>query len=73
LRPYGPIDGESFKAYIEQFLVPTLSPATLFIMDNLGSHKGHAVRRPFALSARGFSSCRPAVLTSILSSRCSPS
>ena len=56
MRPYGPIDGESFKAYIEQFLVPTLSPATLFIMDNLGSHKGHAVRRPFALSARGFSS-----------------
>ena len=48
MRPYGPIDGESFKAYIEQFLVPTLSPATLFIMDNLGSHKGYAVRRPTA-------------------------
>ena len=29
LRPYGPIDGESFKACIEQFLVPTLSPVTL--------------------------------------------
>jgi len=41
----GPINGESFKAYIEQFLVPTLSPATLFIMDNLGSHKGQAVRQ----------------------------
>jgi hypothetical protein len=25
----GPISGERFKAYIEQFLVPTLSPATL--------------------------------------------
>jgi proline racemase len=33
------------KAYIEQFLVPTLSSATLVIMDNLGSHLGHAVRR----------------------------
>ena len=69
----GPINGESLKAYIDQFLVPTLKPGDIVIMDNLGSHKGHAVRRPFALSARGFSSCRPAVLTSILSSRCSPS
>jgi transposase len=41
----GPINGESFKAYIEQFLVPTLKPGDIVIMDNLGSHKGHAVRR----------------------------
>ena len=40
----GPINGESFKAYIEQFLVPTLKPGDIVIMDNLGSHKGHAVR-----------------------------
>jgi transposase len=41
----GPISGESFKAYIEQFLLPTLKPGDIVIMDNLGSHKGHAVRR----------------------------
>jgi transposase len=41
----GPINGESFKAYIEQFLVPTLKPGDIVIMDNLGSHKGHAVSR----------------------------
>ena len=27
-------------AYIEQFLVPTLSPGDIVVMDNLGSHKG---------------------------------
>ena len=41
----GPINGASFRAYVEQFLVPTLSRGDVVIMDNLGSHKGQAVRR----------------------------
>jgi len=41
----GPINGRSFLAYVEQILVPTLSPGDIVIMDNLGSHKGVAVRR----------------------------
>jgi transposase len=41
----GPIDGESFRAYVEQVLVPTLQPSDIVIFDNLGSHKGKAVRR----------------------------
>jgi transposase len=41
----GPINGQSFLAYVEQFLVPTLKPGDIVIMDNLGSHKGQAVRR----------------------------
>ena len=41
----GPINGTSFRAYVEQFLVPTLSPGDIVIMDNLGSHKGQAVRQ----------------------------
>ena len=41
----GPINGASFRAYVEQFLVPTLSPGDIVIMDNLGSHKGSTVRR----------------------------
>ena len=47
----GPINGKSFLAYVEQVLVPTLSPGDIVIMDNLGSHKGKAVRR--ALRAAG--------------------
>jgi transposase len=41
----GPINGISFRAYVEQFLVPTLSAGDIVIMDNLGSHKGQAVRQ----------------------------
>ena len=40
----GPINGTSFRAYVEQFLVPTLSSGDVVVMDNLGSHKGKAVR-----------------------------
>jgi len=41
----GPINGEWFLAYVEQVLIPTLSPGDIVVMDNLGSHKGKAVRR----------------------------
>lgn len=41
----GPINGLSFLAYVEQILVPTLAAGDIVIMDNLGSHKGRAVRK----------------------------
>jgi transposase len=41
----GPINAERFRTYVEQVLVPTLRPNDLVLMDNLGSHKGVAVRR----------------------------
>ncbi len=41
----GPINGRSFLAYVEQMLVPTLSPGDVVILDNLGSHKGAAARK----------------------------
>ena len=41
----GPINGERFRAYVEQFLVPTLKPGDAVILDNLGSHKGKGVRK----------------------------
>ena len=47
----GPIDGESFLAWIVQFLVPTLTAGDIVIMDNLSSHKNAAVRA--ALRAAG--------------------
>jgi len=40
----GPINGQSFLAYVEQGLLPTLTPGDIVIMDNLGSHKSKAVR-----------------------------
>ena len=40
----GPINGQKFLAYVEQFLVPTLRSGDIVIMDNLGSHKSKAVR-----------------------------
>jgi transposase len=47
----GPINGRRFLAYVEQCLVPVLKPGDVVIMDNLGSHKGEAVRR--AIRAAG--------------------
>jgi transposase len=41
----GPMNAERFRVYVEQVLVPTLKPGDLVVMDNLGSHKGSAVRR----------------------------
>lgn len=40
----GPINGASFRAYVEQVLSPTLRPGDIVVMDNLGSHKGARVR-----------------------------
>ncbi len=69
----GPINGESFLTYVEQVLVPTLRPGDIVIIDNLGSHKGKAVRRAIrAVGARLFF-LRPTVPTSIRSSRSLPS
>jgi len=41
----GPINGATFQIYVEKLLVPTLRPDDIVVMDNLGSHKGRAVRR----------------------------
>jgi len=40
----GPINGTIFRAYIEQFLVPTLRPGDIVVLDNLGSHRSQVVR-----------------------------
>jgi transposase len=41
----GPIDGESFRLYVERVLLPTLRPGDIVVMDNLGSHRGKTVRQ----------------------------
>jgi transposase len=40
----GPINRDAFHAYVNQVLVPELAPGDIVVMDNLGSHKGPAVR-----------------------------
>jgi transposase len=41
----GPINGECFRAYVEQQLLPVLKHGDIVVMDNLGSHKSAALRR----------------------------
>ena len=40
----GPINGNAFVAWVEQFLVPELRAGDIVVMDNLSSHKVAGVR-----------------------------
>ena len=40
----GPIDTPTFRAYVEQVLVPTLRPGDVVVLDNLAVHKQPEVR-----------------------------
>ena len=46
----GPMNGESFLAYVEQILAPTLRRGDIVIMDNVSVHKVAGVRE--AIEAR---------------------
>jgi hypothetical protein len=41
----GATTGAVFEAYLEQALVPSLSPGQVVVMDNLSAHKGERVRQ----------------------------
>jgi transposase len=47
----GPMNESSFKAYVEQILVPTLKRGDIVVMDNVSIHKVAGVRE--AIEARG--------------------
>ena len=47
----GPINGQSFVAWVEQRLASELRPGDIVVMDNLGSHKVQGVRQ--AIEAAG--------------------
>lgn len=49
----GAMNGQVFLAYVEQVLVPTLSPGDVVIMDNLPAHKAAGIRD--AIEAAGAS------------------
>jgi transposase len=40
----GPIDNATFRAYVDQVLVPTLRPGDVVVLDNLAAHKQPEVR-----------------------------
>lgn len=44
----GPMDGQLFLAWVQQFLVPTLKPGDIVIADNLSSHKVAGVAEAIA-------------------------
>ena len=47
----GAMNGETFKAYVKQFLAPTLKRGDIVFMDNVSVHKVDCVER--AIEARG--------------------
>jgi transposase len=47
----GPMDGEHFLAYVEQVLVPELTPGDIVITDNLPAHKVSGVRAAIEAAA----------------------
>ena len=47
----GAMNGETFKAYVKQFLAPTLKRGDIVFMDNVSVHKVDGVER--AIEARG--------------------
>jgi transposase len=47
----GPMDWPSFRAYVEQFVVPILRQGDIVVMDNLPSHKVAGIRE--AIEAAG--------------------
>src|ERR1700741_2033703 len=68
----GPLNGECFRPYVEQILLPSLKPGDVVIMDNLGSHKSAALRRIIKAAGARLCSCRRTHPISIRSSRPSP-
>ena len=49
----GPMTGPAFRAYVEQFLAPALTPGDVVVLDNLAAHKVAGIRQ--ALAAVGAS------------------
>ena len=49
----GPMTGEVFRAYVEQFLTPALAPGDVVVMDNLSAHKVAGIAQ--AIAATGAS------------------
>ncbi len=69
----GPINAESFTAWVQQFLLPTLTPGDVVVMDNAAATTAGPCASLSAPPAPGSCSSRPTHPTSTPSSRSSPS
>jgi len=49
----GPIDTDTFRAYVEQVLAPTLRPGDIVVLDNLAAHKHPEIRRAIEQTGAG--------------------
>lgn len=47
----GATDGQGFRAYVDQVLVPELNPGDIVVMDNLPAHRVGGIRK--AIEAAG--------------------
>jgi transposase len=59
----GPMTGTAFRAYVEQFLAPALTPGDVVVLDNLAAHKGDKVRRAIAAARASILYLPPTALT----------
>ena len=49
----GPMDGNSFTAWLEQMLIPALRPGDVVVLDNLSTHRVSTVLRLLEKSGHG--------------------
>src|SRR5215813_8468106 len=68
----GPINGECFRAYVEQQLVPVLKSGDIVIMDTSAATSRPRYAASSSSPGPGFGICRPTLPTSIRSNRPSP-
>lgn len=54
----GPIDGASFRTYVEKVLLPVLRPGDIVVLDNLGSHRAKQFVSLSVRSVPNSSSCQ---------------
>jgi DDE superfamily endonuclease len=50
----GPMNGQSFKTYVEKILVPTLKRGDIVVMDNVSIHKETMQADIMAVAASGY-------------------
>ena len=65
----GPIDNVTFRAYVDQVLVPTLRPGDVIVLDNLKVHHQPEVRAAIEATGASLRFLPPTVPISIRSSR----
>jgi len=53
----GPINGETFRLYVDKVLVPTLRQGDIVVMDNLGSSRARPCGAPSGRPAPACFSC----------------